>query len=315
MTGRIRAGKSIDIKNAEVYRTDVKNPRATVVLVQGWNCRAGELEGLAKVLDDNQYSTRRFENPGVGKTILDGTSATDYFNHTARIVAEICIADGIERPILVTHSMGGYTANAFLNWVRETRAETRLPRAMYEITPAKVNPVLTLPDDKLVFKLSGWATRMLIENARRNAARMDSEPTEANIRSSAIAQKILLHAFDILGPTMIRMIGGSREAAREFGNFTQEALEFDVRLSALQALAMCDYSPNIRGSTIPAHVRHVYGEHDIFISPEKSIPIAMDMYGDKNSRFSFGMLSTGHFPHRENLKLLSSDMLEFLERA
>ncbi len=156
---------------------------------------------------------------------------------------------------------------------------------------------------------------MLIENARRNAARMDSEPTEANIRSSAIAQKILLHAFDILGPTMIRMIGGSREAAREFGNFTQEALEFDVRLSALQALAMCDYSPNIRGSTLPAHVRHVYGEHDIFISPEKSIPIALDMYGDKNSRFSFGMLSTGHFPHRENLKLLSSDMLEFLERA
>lgn len=310
--------KLVDFKsssgiNAQIHRFDAKSPKGTIIYVQGWNCRIGELEGIAKTARDNGYSGRTFELPGFGKTQLQATSARHYFREAAGIIAEMCYLDRIEKPIIVPHSMGGYVASEFLRLVHETGKTGLMPRALYEITPGKADPLHTLPTDRLVFKATGWATRLLINTTQMTAAKAETAPTERNTRIRDLSLKTMLHAFDVLGPIMIRLIGGSKEAAAEFGNFTSESLKVDPRISAMQVLAMCQHAPTLGGVGLPPHIRQIYGTHDIFIHGDSSIPLALSMY--RGVDFSFAILPTGHFPHREAPELVINDLLRFLERV
>lgn len=78
-----------------------------LVCIHGWCCESGQFDGLAGELADD-FRVYRFDLPGHGRTPLDGFAPG--FNAYARVVADFVSSHGLERPILLGHSMGGVLA-------------------------------------------------------------------------------------------------------------------------------------------------------------------------------------------------------------
>jgi len=78
-----------------------------LVCIHGWGCHGGQFTGLAEALESD-FRIYRLDLPGHGATPL-GDFAPGFDNY-ADAIASFVAEQGLQRPILLGHSMGGVLA-------------------------------------------------------------------------------------------------------------------------------------------------------------------------------------------------------------
>ncbi|HUA38574.1 MAG TPA: alpha/beta hydrolase [Candidatus Sulfopaludibacter sp.] len=92
------------MKQVELHFEISGSGNVPLICTHGWACHGEQFIPLSQFLGED-FRIFRPDLPGHGRTSLDGFSPT--FAHYADALVDFALAQGLTRPVLVGHSMGG----------------------------------------------------------------------------------------------------------------------------------------------------------------------------------------------------------------
>lgn len=285
--------------------------KPALVFVHGWNCKPSEWDGLVSKIKENSPD-QKIVTVGL-PTFSDSSHLTsqNFFNECAKRVRDSCASVDATSFYLIGHSMGGAVVAHTLSY---EFGERRIPiSGVYEIAGVKADPRDTLPSRNFIQKFGSFATKLLANTTNYFLDKFEETHSDLYRKATEFSMRFMLGVFKFAGPLLIFLDGGSRSSARTFYEFTTEALNGDMLLSATALKAMCNL--NLRPSSVLGKVRAVYAQHDVFVCGTSTLLTAMDLYGSPENGFTSETIPcVGHFPHRENPTLMAQKILEFVSK-
>ncbi|VVC04527.1 Alpha/beta hydrolase family protein [Candidatus Bilamarchaeum dharawalense] len=276
--------------------TTSKTPvRGTIVTVNGWTCKMkywGRLDPLSEI----GYERFNFETKG--------HACPNHFRKLASELAKKLQEYGIHNPHLVVHSMGGLTAIAYLNLVKEPGYEDIRPASLTLVTPVLSDPKEMLPRGNLVLDAASAFTRWRIARVIRSIED-NGAPGECNEERSHRRIRTTLGLFQIASPLLFMYTGADKRINEVFANFLREAKTNDRVSTLMELYAMCTEGPELkqklltRDIWIPPKVLFVGGRHDLFVDAEASARIVMAALDGHTELRIKVMKNAGHFPFLE----------------
>lgn len=195
--------KEIEIGGVRVHYRDVdsgSSTRGVVVLLHGWGCNVGTMR-LFEGLCSEGYRVLNIDLPGFG-----GSSEPprvyreeDY----AQVIASLCAAEGVERPVIIGHSFGGRVGIVF--------ASNRPVERLVLVDSAGVKPRRSLRYYATVwcYKVCRWIYPLLVgrERGERKIEEMRRRRGSADYTSSsAMMRRVMVRCVNRdLRPEMRRI--------------------------------------------------------------------------------------------------------------